>query len=287
MTEGMTTARTLAIGLIIRDALKQKEWTATALAEALGWSVTKVSRVMTGLRRTNPEDVIAILAVIGVVGQERDELVEFAKNLAQVSWWQEHGAQPTAQPIVLNRLERAAAHVVAYSADLVPRPFQTLGYLRQHAPQDSDEVATARLKAQHRLLASRSHLTSFIGARALTDNGFPAETLSEQIDHLRSLAGCAGITIRIVPETAAARRAGPFTLMTFDKHLPLVYLEHLNTSAYLEHPDTIAAYRNHLGELRDLAMDEQTSRTWLRDLVISRIAAEHDSSVAITDADGA
>lgn len=273
MTEYSPTARALAIGLAITDALRQKGWTATALAEALAWSNSKVSRIITGARRANPDDVIAILAVLGVVGRDRDELIEFAKSLAQTSWWQEQGTHPPAQPTILQHIELAAIQITTYSAGLVAPPLQIPDYLHLLAPNDTsenrDEYVANRHKAQQQLLDESPQLTIFIDAYALTNLGIPPETMSDQIHHLLRLTVRPEITIRVIPETAAPRRSGPFTLMTFANHLPLVHLEHLNTSAYLEHPDTIAGYRSHLVDLRNVAMDERTTRTWLLDIANS------------------
>ncbi|MFL6127244.1 helix-turn-helix domain-containing protein [Actinophytocola sp.] len=261
------TARTLAIGLAITDALRRRGWTAMALAEALGWSNSKVSRIVTGARRAHPDDVIAILAVLGVVGRDRDELVEFARGLGRTNWWQEHGTRPHGQSSVLRRIELAATQITTYSGDMVYPPLQTLGYLRlfvaNHTPEGHDEFVADRYEAQQQLLDASLNLVSFIDARALTHGGIPRETMSDQLHHLLRLTVRPDITIRVIPETAAPRRSGSFTLMTFAKHPPLVYLEHLNTSAYLEHPDTVGGYRSHVAYLRNLAMDAETTRTWL------------------------
>lgn len=85
--------------------------------------------------------------------------------------------------------------------------------------------------------------------------------------------------IRVVPATAGPRAAfGPFVLMEYSTHNPLVYLEFLEQSLFLEKPDHIAAYKEILNRLDRAALGLEESRQWL-----GRLAGHFDQPEGSTD----
>ncbi len=56
------------------------------------------------------------------------------------------------------------------------------------------------------------------------------------------------------------RWSGPFTLLEFAEFRPIVYLESETSSLFLELPVETTAYRNILGELARVTLQEEQSR---------------------------
>lgn len=80
MNEREPTVRSRELGLALFRATAAQGLKRIELAERLGWSHTKISRIFNGKRGVMPEDVAAILAICGVTGPKRDELLTLTRN---------------------------------------------------------------------------------------------------------------------------------------------------------------------------------------------------------------
>jgi hypothetical protein len=74
--------------------------------------------------------------------------------------------------------------------------------------------------------------------------------------------------VRVVPASLGARAGtcGPFTWAAHQAHNPVIYVEHLTTSLFLEGRDDRSAYRRELDRLSDLALNETQSGEFLVNL---------------------
>jgi hypothetical protein len=91
--------------------------------------------------------------------------------------------------------------------------------------------------------------------------------MSEQVHHLLQMAVRPYVEIRVIPD-AIGYHGGwmPFHLMDFTELNPVVYVENLNSTAFLEQQETIAGYRRIVADLDRVALDEGQSRAWLAEL---------------------
>lgn len=100
------------------------------VADRIGSSETSVFRYEKGDSRPQPGVVSAMLDVYGVTGDERDALLEMARDARKRGWW--HRYRQTLKPgfDFYIGLEAAASVVRTYEAQAVPGLLQTPDYAR-------------------------------------------------------------------------------------------------------------------------------------------------------------
>jgi uncharacterized protein DUF5753/helix-turn-helix protein len=272
MKDRESTVRSRALGAALADAMKTKMWTVSRAAHAVGWSESRVSRLVSGRRGVPVADVATLLAVLDVRGERRTELLAVAEDLFRLGWLQEHGQQPPEPPDTLAQADEAAAIVTTYQAAVLPVLLQTTGYAAEVAraagtPVD-DERITARLSRQALLSRwPRPELRFFVDEHVVTHAGAEREMMSEQVHHLLRLAIRPNVAIRVVPTSAGLVCGCPaFELFEFHQNRPVVHVEHLAATAFLERPETVAEHRAAIAHLGRVALSEVGSRVWLTTL---------------------
>jgi predicted XRE-type DNA-binding protein len=86
MKDREPTVRSRALGAALADALKAKKWSVSRAADAVGWSESRVSRLVSGKRGVPVPDVATLLAVLDVRGERRDALLAVAEDLFRLGW---------------------------------------------------------------------------------------------------------------------------------------------------------------------------------------------------------
>lgn len=253
--------RSRALGAALADALKAKKWSVSRAAHAVGWSDSRVSRLVSGKRGVPVPDVATLLAVLDIHGERRDALLAVAEELFRLGWLQEHGCQP---PATLAQADAAAAMITTYHSAVVPVLLQTPGYAAA-LTRGSGVAAQARQAILTR--PTPPELRFFVDEHVVTHGGADREMMSDQVHHLLRLAVRPNVVIRVVPTSAGLMCGCPaFELFEFDQHQPVVHVEHLAATAFLEQPETIAAHRAAIAHLHDVALSELSSRVWLTTL---------------------
>jgi hypothetical protein len=103
--------------------------------------------------------------------------------------------------------------------------------------------------------------------------------MHEQLLQLVFLTSRPQHQIRVVPAAAGLEGAfSTFMLMEYRTHKPVVYLEFLTQSLFLEKPEHIDSYRESLSLLDRVALDTGESREWL-----ARLASDFDQPEDGTD----
>ncbi|HEV8556903.1 MAG TPA: Scr1 family TA system antitoxin-like transcriptional regulator, partial [Actinophytocola sp.] len=112
------------------------------IAGKLGWSDSRVSRLMAGTRGGTEADVSAFLAICGVTGKERERLLKLCKDQYVRSWFQQHGSHLPPQLQTLIDHEDKAVAIKAFECTVVPGLLQTGGYVRALAEVSRSIPAT-------------------------------------------------------------------------------------------------------------------------------------------------
>jgi len=247
------------------------------MAGALGWSPSKVSRLLSGKRGASTEDVSAFLAVCRVTGPARNELLALTAHGYEPSWWQNHGNRSPVDFPPLAHNEATATSITCFDNTLVPDLLHVRDYTwaalatSPFIPDDEIDKRVARTLRRQQIL-DRSFgsptLRVFLTEYALTRLGAGNVVMSDQAHHLLRVAVRPEISIRIVPEsteTFGVFGCGPFTLLEFTEHQPTVYLESATSTAFLEQSETITTYRGIIRELDRLALSRDDSRERIAD----------------------
>jgi transcriptional regulator with XRE-family HTH domain len=264
MTVPPSSIRSRELGRHLRWAQERAGLSGVELATMLGWTVTALSRTLTGRRVTKDVDVAALLAVCRVIGAERERLLELCHptddpgllRLADDRQWSAYLAHAG-----------AAVRLVEFAPFSVPWLVQVPDYTRAlladspMVPANSLEERVAARRAAVELVRVPT-VEVFLHEWLLRTPVHGAEVMSEQLHHLLSMSVRPSLSIRVLPIGHGVHvcGGGPFTLLEFADHLPVVYREDHAAGVLVDHPNEVRTCRSVVGQLDSVALDEQRSR---------------------------
>ncbi len=249
------------------------------VAEELGWSTSKVSRIELAKIAVTPADVRALLGALGAVSDEVETLVSLASEHRQQGWWRQYAeVLPTWFEGYLS-LESEAARLLVYESEVVPGLLQTEDYaaeILRHSPYTPlpDEAARAaelRRARQVRLTGNDPvHLDAVINEGAVRRVVGGPDVMRAQLHRLLESSQLPNVVLRVLPFEAGAHPGvdGSFTVLEFpDPADPrIVYLDWMTDSDYLDGLRDIAAYRHAHERLRAAALSPNDSREMINKL---------------------
>lgn len=259
------------LGAELRKRRKAARLSASDVAFRTGWDPSKVSRIESGHAGTSMVDLCHYLAACQVFPRQADELVELCgaadRNLG---YWLCSDPARSLPTLVFH--ESAAKRSTYYEPVVVPGLLQTRDYARAMIANGGDSperaVDALRVRIERQRVLGRAPRTFFVHEQALRlPVGGPA-LMHEQLLHILLTAATPGVTVRVVPQSAGERSVfgGPFHLIEFDRHDPLVYLDFKRNGLFLDGRHHVATYREALPELDAVALDEHRSRAVLSEL---------------------
>ncbi|GGS20699.1 MULTISPECIES: helix-turn-helix domain-containing protein [Actinokineospora] len=280
------TIRSRELGDALRQALKAAGLTGQEASRRLGWSPSKVSRLLLGARGASERDVSSILLLCGVNGAERARLLSLCREPG--GWIQRLGKLPTQLKTLVDHENQASA-IDEFEPTLVPGLLQTVDYAQAIVrantnvpPHEVEERVVARTARQQLFRRARPPRFAFyIHEFALRLPVGGPEVMADQLNHLVRMSARDNILVRVVPASVGAHAAlaGAFRLMEFPHYKPIVYLESENSSLFLERPEEIAAYRGILSALAETALGAGESRQVVAELASELYADGEDNGV--------
>jgi transcriptional regulator with XRE-family HTH domain len=247
------------------------------VAERIGSSETSIFRYEKGESRPQPGVVAAMLDVYEVVGAERDELLEMARDARKRGWWHQHrqSLKPGFDSYI--GLEAAASIVRTYEAQTVPGLLQTEAYARANIeatsidvlPAEVDERVDVRISRQDLITRStdRVQIIAILDEAVLRRQVGGPEAMRAQIRHLISMAAEPNVVMHVLPFAAGAHPGmdGPFVLLSFPEpeDPDLVYLEQATSGLVPEEPGEVRRYTLMFGNLLGKALPAEDSVTFM------------------------
>lgn len=259
-------ARARALGAQLRDCRDECGMTVRAAAESVGWDKSTLSRMETGARAPALEEVAQLLGVYRVVGELRDEVLRMARAVDEPGWW-EHGNKGLPRSTTaLASYEAEATRITDWEPLIIPGLLQTAEYTRSWLLADGVERdgvhvrVTARTQRQ-RILRSRLQYNAFIGESAVRTPVGDCATMARQLAALREAACRSTISVRIVPCDAGPHRGqiGAFHEMEFADAPPVVLVELLRSSLFMDEQWQTMPYSEAAGQLANVALSETES----------------------------
>jgi transcriptional regulator with XRE-family HTH domain len=236
------------------------------VAERLGWSESKVSRLETGRQPIQPDEVSAVLAILGVVGAERDRLMAMARTPDEPAWLDpvlRHALPGTS--ITLSTYEAEASAITDWSPLLIPGFLQTVDYGRAFMLADgiSETAISARLLArQHRQsLLTKVSYTAIIDEAVLRRRVGDERVWRNQLRHLLDVGEQDNVTIRLIAVNSDAHSGliSPFLLLEFDEKPPIVHIELSRSGVFLSEESETAPYTETRAHLLSMSTEEADS----------------------------
>ncbi|RZS34311.1 helix-turn-helix protein [Herbihabitans rhizosphaerae] len=270
--------------------MRKANMTAKQTANVLGWSDSKLSRMINGSRGASGEDVSALLAILLVTGKERRRLMSLCKEQDKPGLLQQFGNRLPRQLRTLIDHEDKAVKVGDFQGLVIPGLLQTQEYARAlleeagRVPEEEigDRVA-ARLARQSRLGGRDApEFQFFVHEFVLRLPVGGQVIMSDQLHHLLRASVRRNVSLRVVPAAVGAHAGtgGSFKLMEFADFRPVVYLESETSCLFLEEPQEAAAYQEILAALDETALSERESREVIATLATELYAdrEDHDDS---------
>jgi transcriptional regulator with XRE-family HTH domain len=127
---GSPTVRRRRLASELRQIRESKGKSGDAVAAALKWSPSKISRYERARTGLKPREVERLLDYYQVTGPRRALLLELAEDAAHRGWWEEYAEALSEDYQQFIGLEHEASEMDIYHGDVVPGLLQTEAYAR-------------------------------------------------------------------------------------------------------------------------------------------------------------
>ncbi|MBP2334625.1 transcriptional regulator with XRE-family HTH domain [Saccharothrix coeruleofusca] len=262
------TVRAEELGTELRALRKANGLSLEEAGERISASAAKVSRIETGKCGGSSEDVAALLAVYRCVGSKRAELLDLARGVDRLGWWQRAKPDFAHRQRTLINLEARADLIVSFEGMNVPGLLQTGEYTRALMiesgiiPEAEVEGRMVTRMQRHAVLLKPDapQLIAFIDELVLHRAIGGVDVLRRQLGHLVEAAREPNTILRVLPNAGGHAGAnGAFSLIRRSSGHKVVFLENLTSSLFLEEPNEIKTYETAIRALGEHALDPQES----------------------------
>ncbi|GAA2658450.1 MULTISPECIES: helix-turn-helix transcriptional regulator [Actinosynnema] len=251
-----------------RSGLSMKE-----VADRMGWSEAKVSRMETGKRPVDSEEVSGILAIFKIVGVERERLMAMARTPEEPAWIETIRAGLPNESVTLATYENEAVSITNWSPLLIPGLLQTMetasAFMQLDGIPDHDIGARLMGRSHRQRMLERVRYTAIIDETVLHRRLGDEHTHRAQLRHLVDVAERERVAIRLIPVNSASHSAliSPFMLLEFDHQPPIVHVELSRSGAFFVDPAETDVYVRQRAQLLSVSMDEANSVRLIQKLI--------------------
>jgi hypothetical protein len=271
------TIRRRRLGVELRRHRTEAGITIDVVAERLGCSPSKVSRIETGHTSATPRDVKNMLDIYGLAGNISDELVEIASEARQKGWWHPYSA------VLLGAyvgLETAARSMRSYEQQVIPGLLQSEEYAiavirgARSSDPDAEVERRVRVRMERQSLLIQDDpidlwvvLDEAVVSRPVGGD----EVMRDQLVRLVEAAELPNVTLQILPFAAGAHAGmdGTFAILDFpDVEDPgVVYIENATGGLFLEKTDDLQKYGMTFETIQSTALTPEESTKMIEMLV--------------------
>ncbi len=262
------------LGAELRSLREARELTGQQLADQLGWSQAKVSRIEGARTRAEVSDVAAMLDALQVAGGKQDRLLEFAETAAgpASTWRNSTGVGLTRRQQDFINSEAAALRLRHYQPVLLPGYLQTPDYARRviefAGTKDVDRALQARLARGAVLTAANAPAYEIVLLETvLRWRPFEPSLMLDQLHALEVAARRRNVTLRVVSLGREQRVfvQHPFVMYDFGDDAPAeVLVETTRTDLRLTEAADVQAYLGWFERLQRSALSATDSLRLIR-----------------------
>ncbi len=271
------TVRRRRLAAELRAIRESKGKSGDAVAAALRWSPSKVSRYELARTGLKVQDVERLLDYFEVSGSRRALLLSLARDAAQKGWWEEYAdaLSPDYQQFI--GLEHEASSISIWHVEVVAGLLQTEAYARHIiscynqvepvAPGMIERLVKVRMRRQQVLTRVPGLLLSVVLDESVLRRRIGGESVMyEQLHRLVREADQPNVTLQVLPLDAQHTVFGEsFVIFQFgpdpDAMLQdIVSAEHLNKDFSVQGERETYLHRLAFQALSDAALDPASSR---------------------------
>jgi transcriptional regulator with XRE-family HTH domain len=222
---------------VLRRVRGEAGLTQREVADALGWSPSKIIRIENGAVGVSQTDLRAMLTLYGVEDKEVISSLIASARVARYQQWSAYQDIYDRSFLSYLEYEASASGMLAYEPLAVPGILQTEEYahallsrVSQYAGSDLERRVALRMSRQAIIENNSSFSGSFLLDEAVLGRqvGGP-RVRAVQINRLLDLAAHAAVEVRVMPFRADAYPGWgyPFVILEFeDAYEDLLFLEH-------------------------------------------------------------
>ena len=272
---GSPTVRRRRLAAELREIRESKGKSGDAVAAALKWSPSKISRYERARTGLQPKEVERLLDYYQITGSRRALLLELAQDASHKGWWEEYADGLSADYQQFIGLEHEASAIAVWHVDVVTGLLQTEGYARHIIssytrvepvpPGMVDRLVGVRMRRQQvldRELALSVVLDESVLKRRVGDDS----VMYEQLHRLAREADRPNLTLQILPLDAQHTIFGEsFVIFSFGPHNDamlhdVVSAEHLRSGFSVEGERDTYLHRIAFQMLVDNSLDPAASK---------------------------
>src|SRR4249919_525100 len=274
---GSPTVRRRRLAAELREIRESKGKSGDAVAAALRWSPSKISRYERARTGLQPREVERLLDYYEITGSRRALLLALAEDAAQKGWWEEFADGLSADYQQFIGLEHEASSIAIWHVDVVAGLLQTESYARHIigsysrvepiAPGMIERLVKVRMQRQKVLDREPELQLSVVLDESVLKRRIGDElVMYEQLQRLAHEADRPNLTLQILPLDAQhAVFGGSFVIFRFgsdnDAMLQdVVSTEHLRNDFSLEGERETYLYRIAFQMLVGASLDPASSR---------------------------
>jgi transcriptional regulator with XRE-family HTH domain len=274
---GSPTVRRRRLAAELREIRESKGKSGDAVAAALRWSPSKISRYERARTGLQPREVERLLDYYEITGSRRELLLALAEDAAQKGWWEDFAdsLSPDYQQFI--GLEHEASSIAIWHLDVVTGLLQTQAYARHIissysrvepiAPGLVERMVRVRMRRQQVLdRESGLQLSVVLDESVLRRRVGDDRVMYEQLQRLAREADRPNLTLQILPLDAEHPFFGDsFVIFQFgpddDAMLhDVVSAEHLRSGFSVEGERETYLHRIAFQMLADASLDPASSR---------------------------
>lgn len=239
--------------------------TQKAVAESLGWSVSKVIRIETGAVHVSTSDVMALLHFYGLSDQDQTKDLLAITRAKEEAWWDAYRPFYSQQFIDFLGYEDSTVRIRQFIGHVVPGLLQTEDYAKTliagYQPDEDwvERAVRVRMRRQRILEPEAGRQAWFLIDEAALHRWIGGPTVARaQLAHLKEMAKRPNISIRVVRFSAGMHIGikASFTLFEFasDDEDMIVNIENADRDALVRDDlDTTSQFVESFYALEEIA----------------------------------
>jgi transcriptional regulator with XRE-family HTH domain len=258
-----TSVRSRTVAAELRALREKRGLSLAEVAERLGASASKISRMETGHSGLQSDEVATLLGFYQVPSVKRQELLDLLRRGDQKGWWERQAGLPSLWRALID-FENKATRIQHYGALIIPGLVQTSEYTEAMLKGTDDTLSNAELdnlvatRMARQAVLTRSSAPQYLALIHEVALRMPVGgkgVMNRQLRHLLSICERPNIRLQVVPTRSGAHVGlrGAFQILEFAEDPSLVHVENQITGMFLEEDADLAGYRLALRNILNVA----------------------------------
>jgi transcriptional regulator with XRE-family HTH domain len=268
------TVRRRRLAAELREIREVKGKSGDAVAAALKWSPSKISRYERARTGLQPREVERLLDYYQITGPRRAILLGLAEDAARKGWWEEFADSLSEDYRQFIGFEHEASSMAIWHVDVVTGLLQTEAYARHiissysrvepMPPGMIGRMVAVRMRRQQVLNREGLHLSVVLDESVLRRRIGDESVMYDQLQRLVEEADRPNLTLQILPLNGKHTVFGEsFVIFGFRDDHDVVITEQMRNSVTLEGERETYLHRIAFQSLSEAALDPAESRAFI------------------------